>query len=74
MNGLKQLLCYLLNRYFLQLVCSGPSMLSNSSFNIVESNMFQDITYLSLSFLPASDSDVKRYLADGLKILKVVEQ
>lgn len=49
-------------------------MLSNASFNIVESNMYQDITYLSLSFLPASDSDVKRYLADGLKILKVVEQ
>ena len=39
--------------------------------NIVETNPFKHLTHLSLKFVPGSDADVKKHLADCLKQLKV---
>lgn len=44
----------------------SPAML-----NVVETNPFKHLTHLSLKFVPGSDTDVKKYLADCLKQLKV---
>ena len=39
--------------------------------NVVETNPFKHLTHLSLKFVPGSDTDVKKYLADCLKQFKV---
>ena len=39
--------------------------------NIVETNPFKHLNHLSLKFMPGSDADVKKYLADCLKQFKV---
>ena len=39
--------------------------------NVVETNPFKHLTHLSLKFVPGTDADVKKYLADCLKQLKV---
>ena len=38
--------------------------------NVIETNPFKHLTHLSLKFIPGTDSDVKKYLADCLKQLK----
>ncbi|KAK7484096.1 hypothetical protein BaRGS_00024708 [Batillaria attramentaria] len=38
--------------------------------NVVETNPFKHLIHLSLKFVPGSDSDIKKYLADCLKQLK----
>ncbi len=60
-------------RFILELECSSSNGLcsSSSTLNIIETNSFKHLTHLALKFLPGSDSDVKKYLADCLKKLKV---
>ncbi|KAL4236190.1 Spindle assembly abnormal protein 6 [Mactra antiquata] len=41
-----------------------------ATLNIVETNPFKHLNHLSLKFVPGSDSDVKKYLADCLKQFK----
>ncbi|KAL3867901.1 hypothetical protein ACJMK2_040745 [Sinanodonta woodiana] len=43
---------------------------TTASLNVVETNAFKHLTHLSLKFLPGSDADVKKYLADCLKQYK----
>ncbi|XP_052774832.1 spindle assembly abnormal protein 6 homolog [Mya arenaria] len=43
---------------------------SSATLNIIETNPFKHLNHLSLKFVPGSDSDVKKYLADCLKQLK----
>ncbi|XP_025109609.1 spindle assembly abnormal protein 6 homolog [Pomacea canaliculata] len=38
--------------------------------NVVETNPFKHLIHLSLKFVPGSDADIKKYLADCLKQLK----
>ena len=44
---------------------------STAMLNVVETNPFKHLTHLSLKFVPGTDSDVKKYLADCLKQFKV---
>jgi len=44
---------------------------SSAVMNIVETNPFKHLNHLSLKFMPGSDADVKKYLADCLKQFKV---
>ena len=44
---------------------------STAMLNVVETNPFKHLTHLSLKFVPGSDADVKKYLADCLKQFKV---
>ncbi|KAH3730971.1 spindle assembly abnormal protein 6 homolog [Dreissena polymorpha] len=41
-----------------------------ATLNIVETNPFKHLNHLSLKFVPGSDADVKKYLADCLKQFK----
>ncbi|XP_045158062.2 spindle assembly abnormal protein 6 homolog [Mercenaria mercenaria] len=43
---------------------------STATLNIVETNPFKHLNHLSLKFVPGSDADVKKYLADCLKQFK----
>lgn len=43
---------------------------STATLNIVETNPFKHLNHLSLKFIPGSDADVKKYLADCLKQYK----
>lgn len=45
---------------------------STATLNIVETNPFKHLNHLSLKFVPGSDADVKKYLADCLKQFKVI--
>ncbi|KAK3091357.1 hypothetical protein FSP39_019232 [Pinctada imbricata] len=40
------------------------------TLNVIETNPFKHLTHLSLKFIPGTDSDIKKYLADCLKQLK----
>lgn len=42
------------------------------TLNVIETNPFKHLTHLSLKFIPGTDSDIKKYLADCLKQLKVL--
>ncbi|XP_074642079.1 spindle assembly abnormal protein 6 homolog [Tubulanus polymorphus] len=53
-------------RYLLQFGSDKDSW----CLNIVETNPFKHLTHLSLRFLPGRDTDVKKYLADCLKLAK----
>ena len=58
-------------RFLLQFSVSsgGPSVL-----NVVETNPFRHLNHLSLKFVSASDTYLKKYLAEcliGLKVLKL---
>ena len=44
---------------------------TTATLNVVETNPFKHLNHLSLKFVPGSDSDVKKYLADCLKQFKV---
>lgn len=58
-------------KFVLQLVCNGTSLACAANLNIIETNQFKHLTHLSLKFLPGTDSDIKRYLAECLKTMKV---
>ena len=50
---------------------NGTSGSCTANMNLIETNPFKHLTHLSLKFLPGTDSDIKKYLADCLKTLKV---
>ena len=58
-------------KFIVHLVTNGNSDCSTASLNVIETNPFKHLTHLSLKFLPGMDADVKEYLADCLKNLKV---
>ena len=60
-----------LTRFVLDLVANGSSSSCTANLNVVETNPFKHLTHLSLKFLPGTDTDVKKYLAHCLKMLKV---
>ena len=70
---MKRKSCTHICRFILELVNTGGGGLgsSSSTLNVVETNSFKHLTHLALKFLPGSDSDIKKYLADCLKTLKV---
>ena len=59
------------SRFILHMVSNGSAGTSTANLNVIETNPFKHLTHLSLKFLPGSDSDIKKYLADCLKTLKV---
>lgn len=59
-------------RFLLQLVSSAPALDHTPvSLNVVETNPFKHLTHLSLKFLPGTDAEIKKFLANCLKCLKV---
>lgn len=59
-------------RFILEFVCNGSSMGTGTGMlNITETNPFKHLTHLALKFLPGTDTDIKKYLAECLKTLKV---
>lgn len=54
-------------RFILQLVANSNSAI----LNIIETNPFKHLVHLALKFLPGTDCEVKKYLADCLKLAKV---
>lgn len=40
-------------------------------FNVVETNPFKHLVHLSLKLVPGTDHELKKYLADCMKALKV---
>ncbi|KFW79586.1 Spindle assembly abnormal protein 6, partial [Manacus vitellinus] len=58
-------------RFLLQLVSSAPALDHTAvSLNVVETNPFKHLTHLSLKFLPGTDAEIKKFLANCLKCLK----
>ncbi|NXF71864.1 SAS6 protein, partial [Sclerurus mexicanus] len=58
-------------RFLLQLVSSAPALDHTPvSLNVVETNPFKHLTHLSLKFLPGTDAEIKKFLANCLKRLK----
>lgn len=59
-------------KYVLQLTnnSSGSGERSTALLSVVETNSFKHLIHLSLKFMPGSDADIKKYLADCLKQLK----
>nr|XP_041573884.1 spindle assembly abnormal protein 6 homolog isoform X2 [Taeniopygia guttata] len=58
-------------RFLLQLVSSAPALDHTPvSLNVVETNPFKHLTHLSLKFLPGTDTEIKKFLANCLKCLK----
>ncbi|XP_064625249.1 spindle assembly abnormal protein 6 homolog [Lineus longissimus] len=59
-------------KYLLQFLCPAISGSDKDTWalNVVETNPFKHLTHLSLRFLPGKDNDVKKYLADCLKMAK----
>ncbi|NXD24908.1 SAS6 protein, partial [Spelaeornis formosus] len=58
-------------RFLLQLVSSAPALdHAPVSLNVVETNPFKHLTHLSLKFLPGTDAEIKKFLANCLKCLK----
>ena len=57
-------------RFLLHLVVS-PTDRGVSVLNVVETNPFRHLNHLSLKFVPASDSYLKKYLAECLLAAKV---
>ncbi|KAF4805267.1 Spindle assembly abnormal protein 6 like protein [Turdus rufiventris] len=62
-------------RFLLQLVSSAPALdHSPVSLNVVETNPFKHLTHLSLKFLPGTDAEIKKFLANCLKYLKSLSE
>lgn len=63
-------LCF---RFVLHFICQSTlnGDRTMSVLNVIETNPFKHLTHLSLKFFPGTDSDVKKYLADCLKQLRV---
>lgn len=61
-------------RFILHFVSQGSytNERTTGMLNVIETNPFKHLTHLSLKFIPGTDSDVKKYLADCLKQLKVL--
>lgn len=59
-------------KFVLHFVSQGSytSERTTGILNVIETNPFKHLTHLSLKFIPGTDSDVKKYLADCLKQLK----
>ena len=62
--------CFRFVLQFSQNGCGGGERLT-AVLSIVETNPFKHLIHLSLKFVPGTDSDIKKYLADCLKQLKV---
>ncbi|XP_069817812.1 spindle assembly abnormal protein 6 homolog isoform X2 [Dendropsophus ebraccatus] len=59
-------------RFLLQLLTSSNGLdCMSASLNIIETNPFKHLVHLSLKLLEGNDSDVKKYLADCMKSLKL---
>ncbi|KAM5194170.1 spindle assembly abnormal protein 6 homolog isoform 2-T2 [Mantella aurantiaca] len=59
-------------RFLLQLLTSSNGMdCMAASLNIIETNPFKHLIHLSLKLLEGNDSDVKKYLANCIKSLKL---
>ncbi|KAM4050503.1 spindle assembly abnormal protein 6 homolog [Anomaloglossus baeobatrachus] len=59
-------------RFLLQLLTSANGLECMSGcLNIIETNPFKHLVHLSLKLLEGNDSDVKKYLADCIKSLKL---
>ncbi|XP_075708630.1 spindle assembly abnormal protein 6 homolog [Rhinoderma darwinii] len=59
-------------RFLLQLQTSSNGLdCMSASLNIIETNPFKHLVHLSLKLLEGNDSDVKKYLADCIKSLKL---
>ena len=43
---------------------------TSATLSVVETNPFKHLIHLSLKFMPGSDMDIKKYLAECLKQLK----
>lgn len=59
-------------KFILQFISNGSLNGERTSgvLNVVETNPFKHLIHLSLKFVPGTDTDVKKYLADCLKQLK----
>ncbi|XP_069481772.1 spindle assembly abnormal protein 6 homolog [Ambystoma mexicanum] len=58
-------------RFLLQLITSSSALdCTSPTLNVIETNPFKHLTHLSLKLLAGSDSDVKKYLAACIKLLK----
>ncbi|NXG23760.1 SAS6 protein, partial [Grallaria varia] len=58
-------------RFLLQLISSAPALDHTPvSLNVVETNPFKHLTHLCLKFLPGTDAEIKKFLANCLKCLK----
>ncbi|XP_073431413.1 spindle assembly abnormal protein 6 homolog isoform X2 [Dendrobates tinctorius] len=59
-------------RFLLQLLTSSNGLdCTSASLNIIETNPFKHLVHLSLKLLEGNDTDVKKYLADCIKSLKL---
>ena len=58
-------------RFLLQFVVGSGLDQGVATLHVVETNPFKHLTHLSLKFLPGSDAEVKKYLANCLKQLQV---
>ena len=63
-------LLMLVHRFLLQLSLSSTDR-GLAVLNVVETNPFRHLNHLSLKFVPASDTYLKKYLAECLLGLKV---
>lgn len=61
------------NRFLLQFNVGSGLDQGVGTLYVVETNPFKHLTHLSLKFLPGSDAEVKKYLADCLKNLQVLQ-
>lgn len=61
-------------RFLLQFVVGSGLDQGVATLHVVETNPFKHLTHLSLKFLPGSDAEVKKYLANCLKNLQVKVQ
>ncbi|RMX43784.1 hypothetical protein pdam_00022605 [Pocillopora damicornis] len=60
--------------FLLQFVVGSGLDQGVATLHVVETNPFKHLTHLSLKFLPGSDSEVKKYLANCLKNLQDEKQ
>ncbi|XP_040276235.1 spindle assembly abnormal protein 6 homolog [Bufo bufo] len=59
-------------RFLLQLLTSSSGLdCMSASLNVIETNPFKHLVHLSLKLLEGNDSDIKKYLADCIKSLKL---
>ncbi|XP_073227377.1 spindle assembly abnormal protein 6 homolog [Porites lutea] len=61
-------------KFLLQFVVGSGLDQGIATLHVVETNPFKHLTHLSLKFLPGSDAEVKKYLADCLKHLQDEKQ
>jgi len=61
-------------KFLLQLIVGSGLDQGVATLHVVETNPFKHLTHLSLKFLPGSDTEVKKYLANCLKNLQDEKQ